>query len=156
MKKRITAAAGIASAAIVLAVLMLFLGGTGAAQGIHTCSPTDRQFIQVAQLNMLSFSSTAEDFLHGSGRASSVIATTETSRSNVEATHPEDPSLRKARAVLAGMFAEYARAVRAKMQQEDPGQHIYSAYSFANLAHGILARAQAPLKQRGCDIAPLL
>ncbi len=156
MRPRITAAAGFVSAILVLGAVMLYFGGTGNAQVVHTCSPTDHQFIEVAQLDMMSVSSTAEDYLHGTIKASSVIATTETSRANVQHTHPEDPSLLRTRSILAAMFREYARAIKANEEHQRPGKHIFQAYSLANFAHDILAQAQAPLKQRGCDVSALL
>jgi len=134
----------------------LFVGPTGKAQIAHTCSPMDRQFIDVAQLNLVAVSSSADDFLHGSAKAGSVIDTTETSRANVMATHPEDPSLSQTRGILSAMFTEYARAIKADQHHQDPGKHIFQAYSLANYAHDILSRAQAPLARRGCDISPLL
>ena len=156
MKPRITAAAGLVSAVIVLSVTMLFVGGTGNAQIRHTCSPTDRQFIDVAQLNMASLGSAAEDFLHGSSKAQAVIDTAGSARQNVNGTHPEDPSLAKTRAILAAMFVEYGKAIRADTRHRDPGKYIYRAYGLANFAHDVLSQAREPLMQRGCDVSPLL
>jgi hypothetical protein len=156
VKPRITAAAGLVSAVIVLGTLMLFVGGTGRAQIAHTCSPTDRQFINVAQLNMASLSASAEDYLHGSDKAESVIQSAGTALQNVKGTHPEDPSLGKTRAILSAMFVEYGKAIRADSKHKDAGQYIYRAYGLANFAHDVLAQAKAPLKQRGCDVSPLL
>ena len=156
MKPRITAAAGLVSAVLVLATLMLFVGGNGQAQVVHTCSPTDRQFIDVAQLNMASLSAAAEDFLRGEAKADSVIHTAYVSLHNVKGTHPEDPTLAKTRAILAAMFTEYGKAIRADKTKKDPGKYIYRAYGLANFAHDVLAQAQRPLKQRGCDVSALL
>jgi hypothetical protein len=156
MKPRITAAAGLVSAVLVLGALMLFVGGTGAAQTVHTCSPTDRQFIDVAQLNMASLSSVSEDYLHGADRPASVIAAAALSLRNVKGTHPEDPSLAKTRAILSAMFMEYGKAIRADTKHGDPGRYIYRAYGLANFAHDVLAGAQRPLAERGCDVSPLL
>lgn len=135
---------------------MLFVGGTGQAQVVHTCSPVDRQFIDVAQLNMASLSSAAEDFLHGDAKADSVISAADTSLQNVEATHPEDPSLAKTRAILNAMFTEYAKAIKADKTHKDPGKYIYRAYGLANFAHDVLAGAKSPLRARGCDVSSLM
>lgn len=156
MKPRITAAAGLVSAVLVLGALMLFVGGTGQAQTIHVCSPTDRQFIDVAQLNMASLSSASEDYLHGAAKAASVIDVAATSLQNVKGTHPQDPSLAKTRAILSAMFVEYGKAIRADAEHGDPGKYIYRAYGLANFAHDVLAQAERPLQQRGCDVSPLL
>lgn len=136
---------------------MLFVGGNGqAARIVHTCSPTDRQFIDIARLNMASLSSAAEDFLHGEVKADSVIETADSSLSNMKGTHPEDPSLSKTRAILSAMFTEYGKAIRADAKKKDPGRYIYRAYGLANFAHDVLAQAEHPLKQRGCDVSSLL
>ena len=156
MKPRITAAAGLVSAIVVLGVTAVAAGGTGSAQIRHTCSPTDRQFIDVAQLNMASLSSQAEDFLHGASRAQAVIESAGTALQNVNGTHPEDPSLAKTRAILGAMFVEYGKAIRADSKHRDPGRYIYRAYGLANFAHDVLADAQPALGKRGCDVSPLL
>jgi hypothetical protein len=135
---------------------MLFVGGTGQAQTVHVCSPTDRQFIDVAQLNMASLSSASEDYLHGHEKAGAVIDTAAVALQNVKGTHPQDPSLGKTRAILSAMFVEYGKAIRADAKRRNPGQYIYRAYGLANFAHDVLSQAAGPLKQRGCDVTPLL
>jgi hypothetical protein len=135
---------------------MLFVGGTGNAQIVHTCSATDRQFIDAAQLNMASLSSESEDFLHGDAKASQVIAEAHSALQSIRNTGPSDPSLARTRLILSAMFVEYGKAIRADQQHKDPGKYIYRAYGLANFAHDILARAQGPLKQRGCNVSPLL
>jgi len=156
MKPRFTAAAGLVCAVVVLATFTLFMGGTGHAQTVHTCSPVDRQFISVAQLNMADLTSAAEDYLRGDAKAASVIDTASTSLRNVSGTHPEDPSLSKTRAILGAMFTEYGKAIRAHAKHADPGKYIYRAYGLANFAHDVLAQAQRPLQERGCDVTALL
>ena len=156
MKPRITAAAGLVCAVVVLGTFMLFVGGNGRAQLVHTCTPTDRQFIDVAQLNMAALGSASEDYLHGSSKADSVIDTAAASLKNIKGTYPSDPSLSKTRAILSAMFVEYDKAIRAHTKHTDPGRYMYRAYGLANFAHDVLAQAQGPLKQRGCDITPLL
>lgn len=135
---------------------MLFVGGNGRAQVVHTCSLTDRQFIDVAQLNMAALGSASEDYLHGGAKADSVINTAAASLKNIRGTYPSDPSLSKTRAILSAMFVEYGKAIRAHTKQADAGRYIYRAYGLANFAHDVLAQAEGPLKQRGCDITPLL
>jgi hypothetical protein len=156
MKPRITAAAGLVSAVIILGGMQLFVGTAQSARIVHTCSPVDRQFIDVAQLNMASLSSSAEDFLHGDSKAQSVIATAGTALQNVSGTHPEDPSLLKTRAILGAMFVEYRKAITADAKHGDPGKYIYRAYGLANFAHDVLSQAEQPLRERGCDVSPLL
>ena len=103
MKPRITAAAGLVSAVIVLGGLILFVGGTGNAQIVHTCSATDKQFITEAQLNMATLSSEAEDFLHGGAKANDVIEADRAALQGIRGTGPSDPSLSKTRAILSAM-----------------------------------------------------
>ena len=156
MKPRITAAAGLVCAVVILGTFMLFMGGSGHAQIIHTCSATDRQFIDGAQLNMAALSSMSEDYLHGEAKANDVLGTTHDALTEIRSTGPSDPSLARTRLILSAMFVEYGKAIRADQQHKDPGKYIYRAYGLANFAHDILSQAQAPLKQRGCNISPLL
>ena len=156
MKPRITAAAGLVCAVAVLGTFMLFVGGNGHAQTIHTCSATDRQFIDTAQLNMAALGSIAEDYLHGDAKAGEVLQTTQDSLRAIEGTGPSDPSLSKTRAILAAMFTEYGKAVHAKESGRDSGPAIARAYTLANTAHELLEQARPALKSRGCDPAPLL
>ena len=156
MKPRITAAAGLVCAVAILGTFMLFMGGSGHAQIIHTCSATDRQFIDRAQLNMAALSSMSEDYLHGDAKADEVLQTTQDALTGIRSTGPSDPSLSKTRAILSAMFVEYGKAIRAHSKNADPGRYIYRAYGLANFAHDVLAQAKGPLEQRGCDITPLL
>jgi hypothetical protein len=156
MKPRITAAAGLVCAVVVLGTLVLFMGGNGHAQTVHTCSATDRQFIDKAQLNMAALSSMSEDYLHGDAKADEVLETTHDALTGIRSTGPSDPSLSKTRAILSAMFVEYGKAIHADSKHADPGRYIYRAYGLANFAHDVLAQAKGPLKQRGCDVTPLL
>src|SRR5207253_2098 len=83
---------GLVCAVVVLGTFMLFVGGNGRAQLVHTCTPTDRQFIDVAQLNMAALGSASEDYLHGSSKADSVIDTAAGSLKNIKGTYPSDRS----------------------------------------------------------------
>ena len=156
MKPRITAAAGLVCAVAILGTFMLFMGGNGHAQIVHTCSATDRQFIDKAQLNMAALSSMSEDYLHGDAKADEVLQTTHDALTGIRSTGPSDPSLSKTRAILSAMFVEYGRAIRANQHHKDPGMYIYRAYGLANFAHDILEQARPALKQRGCDVSSLL
>ncbi len=135
---------------------MLFVGGNGRAQTVHTCSATDHQFIDKAMLNMAALSAMSEDYLHGDAKTAEVLETTHDALTGIRSTGPSDPSLSKTRAILSAMFSEYAKAIRADSKHADPGKYIYRAYGLANFAHDVLAQARGPLKQRGCDVTPLL
>jgi hypothetical protein len=156
VKPRFSAAAGLTLAIIVAASLVLALGGTSRAAVSHTCSVTDRQFMNVAQLNMAALGSLSQDYLHGDAKPAEVLDQTKMSIVAVGNTNPTDPSLSKTRAILRAMFVEYGRAIRADAKHRDPGKYIYRAYGLANFAHDILSDAQPGLMKRGCDVSPLL
>jgi len=156
VKPRITAAAGLAVAIFATGSLVLLVGGNGKAAVIHTCSATDRQFLGAAQLNMAALGSLSQDYLSGDAKADEVIQQTDSAVVGLRNTDPSDPSLSKTRAILSAMFVEYGKAIRAHSKNADPGRYIYRAYGLANFAHDVLAQAKGPLKQRGCDITPLL
>ena len=124
--------------------LVLLVGGKGRAAVIHTCSATDRQFIDTAQLNMAALGSLSEDYLHGNAKPDDVILETQSAVDGLLNTGPSDPSLSK------------TRAIRADKHHHDPGKYIYRAYGLANFAHDVLAQAQPALAKRGCDVSPLL
>jgi hypothetical protein len=136
--------------------VVFIAGGNGRAAVMHTCSATDRQFLGTAQLNMAALGSISEDYLHGNAKADDVLAQTDSALNGLVNTDPSDPSLSKTRAILRGMFQEYARAIRADKRHHDPGKYIYRAYGLANFAHDVLVQAQPALAKRGCDVTPLL
>jgi hypothetical protein len=137
--------------------LVLFVGGKGTAAPMkYTCTPTDRQFIGAAQLNMAALGSLSEDYLRGDAKAAEVIDQSETAVTAMVNANPSDASLSKTRTILRAMFSEYGRAIRADARNKNPGKYIYRAYGLANFAHDILAQAQPGLAKRGCDVSPLL
>ena len=71
-------------------------------------------------------------------------------------TNPTDPSLSKTRTILRAMFLEYGRAIHADAKHRNPGKYIYRAYGLANFAHDVLSDAKPGLRERGCDVDPLL
>jgi hypothetical protein len=156
VKPRFPAAAGLALAIFATGSVVLLSGGKGRAAVVHTCSPTDRQFIGTAQLNMAALGSLSEDYLHGDAKAGDVIEETTTAVTGLRDTSPSDPSLSKTRAIMQAMFIEYGRAIRADQHHKSVGKYIYRAYGLANFAHDVLAQAQPALVKRGCDVSPLL
>jgi hypothetical protein len=156
VKPRFSAAAGLVLAIFATGSLVLLFGGNGHAAVRHTCSATDRQFMNVAQLNMAALGSLSQDYLHGDAKPADIVEQTKTATYQLGNTNPTDPSLSKTRAILRAMFLEYARAIRADQHHKDPGTYIYRAYGLANFAHDVLAAAQPGLMKRGCDVSPLL
>ena len=139
-------------------VIGLSLVTNGRANGAHdhTCSATDRQFIETARTNMTALGLWADQYLHGDAKAGDVIGETKQATELVQATSPTDPSLAQTRSLMSGMFTEYGRAVRAQARHRDAGPHMYRAYGLANFAHDVLEQAKPALGKRGCDITPLL
>jgi hypothetical protein len=156
MKPRITAAAGLVLAVAALAGVSLLLGPTGQAGVVHTCTPTDRQFIISARLSMSALGAASDEFLHGNAKPTEVIDQTKTALMTLGETRPTDPSLTRTRLVLKAMFVEYQKAIVADSHHHSPGAHIFRAYGLANFAHDLLAHAQGALKKRGCDVSALL
>jgi hypothetical protein len=143
-------------AVVVMGSLVLLLGGNGRAAVAHTCSATDRQFMNVAQLNMAALGSLSEDYLRGDAKPAEVIDQAEMAVTGIANTNPSDPSLYKTRAILRAMFIEYGRAIRADQKHRNPGKYIYRAYGLANFAHDVLSDARPGLMKRGCDVGPML
>jgi hypothetical protein len=156
--KRLTAAGVVLAMAVFLvSVSAATAGGGGRSTHVHhTCSVTDRQFLQVAQLNMTSLGEWSDDYLHGDAKAADVIREAQNASKRVSATSPSDPSLAQTRALLVAMFSEYSKAIQAKAHHGDAGQFIFHAYGLANLAHDVLVDAEPALSTRGCDVSPLL
>jgi hypothetical protein len=156
----ITAVSGkrLTAAGVVLAMLCVVAAASGrpTPQRGHTCSATDRQFIQVAQLNMASLGSWSEDYVNGDAKGSDVIAEAHRATKRVGATSPSDPSLTQTRALMLAMFSEYARAINAKEHHKESGNYIFRAYGLANFAHDVLVEAKPALLARGCNVEPLL
>ena len=150
--KRLTAAG------VALATLCVVAAASGrpAPPSGHTCSATDRQFIDVAQLNMTSLGAWSEDYMNGDADGADVVAEAHRAQKRVGATSPSDPSLTQTRALMLAMFGEYARAIQAKEHDKASGKFIFRAYGLANFAHDVLVQAKPALLARGCNVAPLL
>jgi hypothetical protein len=159
MKPRIIAAAGFGLAVAALACMSLFLGAASGQTGagvVHTCSPTDRQFIVAARLSMSALGAASDEYLRGNAKPAEVIDQSRTALTTLGQTRPTDPSLTRTKLVLKVMFLEYQKAIVADAHHHPPGKHIYRAYGLANFAHDLLVHERKPLKERGCDVSPLL
>jgi hypothetical protein len=150
--KRLTAAG------VVLAMLCVVAAASGrpTPQRGHTCSATDRQFIDVAQLNMTSLGAWSEDYVNGDADGADVVAEAHRAEKRVGATAPSDPSLKQTRGLMLAMFGEYGRAIQAKEHHKESGNYIFRAYGLANYAHDVLVKAKPALLARGCNVEPLL
>ena len=147
-------AAGLASFA---AVVLLTGGGHGRGATVeHTCSATDKQFISKTELSMTALGIWGDDYRRGEASAAEVVAEARKATVRVQTLNPSDPALRATKTFMAGMLAEYGRAMLAKSKQKDASSHMYRAYGLANFAHDTLVDAAPELLRRGCDVSSLL
>ena len=131
-------------------------GGTARAQG-HSCSATDKRFIETASTNMTALGIWAEGFKTGDLGAAEVIEEARDAAKRVEYAKPHDPSLQLSQRLIGSMFREYgqADALGAK-ERTRAGQHMNRAYGLAGFARQVLVQAKPALAKRGCSVDPLL
>ena len=122
----------------------------------HTCSVTDRAFIDTAKTNMTAIDLWGQEYLSGDATPDDVAAESARAAKIVGATAPTDASLSQARRLLVAMFTEYRRAMEQQAKHRDAGEHIFHAYGLANFAHDVLLKAEPSLGKQGCDVASLL
>src|SRR5947209_2101544 len=123
----------------------------------HTCSATDRQFIQTTQLVMTDLGSWSQDMHDGTSTPREVVALARNESDRVAQTAPTDPSLNQTRELVKAMLVEYGKALQAEVHHRpSAGFHMGRAWGLANSAHDTLSDAQSPLMKKGCDIGPLL
>jgi len=141
-----------------LCALALTLATNGRAKPslAHTCSATDRQFIQEAKVNMTALGLWGEQYESGDAKAADVVSESKREEKILAGMGPTDPSLEQTRRLLVGMLAEYAKALQIQQRHGNAGPHMYRAYGLANYAHDVLERAQPALAPRGCDLSDLL
>jgi hypothetical protein len=138
-----------------------FLVSSGRAQAgqrqvTHTCSLTDKQFIQTVRSNMTQLAYWSDSLLQDNVAPGVVVKQAKTEAAQVDATAPTDPTLDRTRGLLRSMFTAYSRAIAAKTRGGNAGIHMHTAYTLANDVHDLLAGAQPELAARGCDPAILL
>ena len=122
----------------------------------HTCSVTDRAFIDGAKTNVTAVDLWGQQYLDGDAGPADVAAEAARAAKIVGATSPTDPSLAQTRKLLVGMFTAYRRAMEQRAKHRDAGEQIFHAYGLANFAHDVLLEAEPALAKRGCDVSPLL
>ena len=123
---------------------------------VHTCSATDRQFIDTARTNMTALELWSEQYQSGEASADDVVGQARAASKIMRGTGPTDFSLRQTQRLVTGMLNEYAQGVQLHEKDRDAGPTMYRAYGLANFAHTVLLQAQAPLAKLGCDVRPLL
>ena len=123
---------------------------------VHTCGAADQRFLQRATLDITALGVWDQDFRSGALAAHELAQEAFDAAKRVTHVRPNDPSLRQAQTYLDGMFNEYGKAVALGAKGRNAGDRMLRAYSFANYAHDVLAKAQPALQRQGCDVAPLL
>jgi hypothetical protein len=141
-----------------MAAIALAIATNGRAKPnlVHTCSATDRQFIDDARTNMTALELWSEQYQSGDASAEDVVGQAHAASKIMRALGPTDFSLRETQRLVIGMLNEYAKGVQLHERKRDAGPTMYRAYGLANFAHTVLLRAQAPLAKLGCDVRPLL
>jgi hypothetical protein len=122
----------------------------------HTCSVTDRAFIDGAKTNVDAVDLWGQQYLDGDTGPADVAAEAARAAKIVGATSPTDPSLEQTRSLLVAMFNAYGKAMEQRAKHRDASDHIFHAYGLANFAHDVLLKAEPGLARRGCDVSPLL
>ena len=132
-------------------------GGTAHAQQGHSCSATDKRFIETASTNMTALGIWAEGFKTGDLGAAEVIEEARDAAKRVEYAKPHDPSLKLSQRLIGSMFREYGQAVALGAKERTrAGQHMNRAYGLAGFARQVLVQAKPALAKRGCSVDPLL
>jgi hypothetical protein len=148
-----------AAALLAMATVALALVTSGRARpnlATHTCSASDRQFIETARTNMTALGLWSEQYQSGDAGGADVVSQAKAGAKIVRGTGPTDSSLQQAKGLLIGMLTEYAKAVQLQDRHGNAGPHMYRAYGLANYTHTVLTRAEQPLSKLGCDVGPLL
>ena len=143
-------------AMVTIALALVTSGRARPNLAVHTCSATDRQFIETARTNMTALGLWSEQYENGDSGGAELVKQARTGEKIVRGTGPTDSSLQQTRRLLMGMLSEYARAVQLQDRHGDAGPHMYRAYGLANYAHTVLTQAERPLFKLGCDVRPLL
>ncbi|HYX76293.1 MAG TPA: hypothetical protein VE757_03860 [Gaiellaceae bacterium] len=147
-----------AAGLIAVAALALVVATSGRARPnvVHTCSATDRQFIDAARTNMTAIELWSQQYESGDASDADVVGQARAAAKIMRGTGPTDWSLRQTQRLVVGMLTEYSKAVEAQEKHGNAGPHMYRAYGLANFAHTVLLHAQRPLLHLGCDVRPLL
>jgi hypothetical protein len=141
---------------MVTVALALVTNGRARPNLVHTCSATDRQFIEGARTNMTALELWSEQYQSGDTSGADVSDQARAAARILRGLGPTDFSLRQTQRLVVGMLSEYAKAVQLRERHRNAGPHMYRAYSLANYAHIVLVRSRGALGELGCDVGPLL
>ena len=146
-------------AVLLLTVLTVLIGASQSSaqpKVEHSCGLTDREFLQIASMQVETVTTYGDDYRHGDAKAKEVIAAAREAARAVHETAPFDTSLQTAKHYLPVMFLQYADAVRMQDAGRDAGPSMFRSYSIAGRVHIVLSEAAAVLKADGCDVSGLL
>ena len=148
----------IAAGLVLVSAVGFAVRGRGTEESLeHTCSATDKRYIQTATTNMTALGIWAQGFKAGDLEAREVAEQARDAAKRVGYVRPRDPSLRLAQRLMDGMFLEYGEAVSlAAKERTRAGKHMHRSYGLANVAREVLVEAQPALAAQGCDVGPLL
>ena len=150
---------GVTAAALVLAFGIGFAmrGGDGGTAYAHSCSATDKRFIQAASTDMTALALWADGYRAGELDADEVARQASDAAKRVGYVKPRDPALKLSQRLINEMFVEYEQAISLGPKEKDrAGRHMHRAYGLANFAREVLVQAQPALAREGCDVTPLL
>jgi hypothetical protein len=147
-----------ACSGVVLGITVFIGSGPAgaAAKPKHSCSVTDKHFIETVKSNMTQLGYWSDALISGDATPALVIKQARAEAAQIGATGPTDLTLRASQSYLKRMFLEYAAAVRAKALGTSPGVHVRNAYVLANSVHDLLVDAEPALVAQGCNVASLL
>jgi hypothetical protein len=146
-------------ALLLLTVFTVLLGASRSSAHAtvqHSCGLTDREFLQIAALQVETVGMYGDDYLRGDAKAKELIAVTREAARAVRETAPFDTSLQTARRYLPLMFLQYADAVRKRDAGKDSSADMYLAYSIGARVKEVLHEAKPALTAAGCDVSDLL
>jgi hypothetical protein len=138
------------------AVLLAVSHSSAQATVEHSCGLTDREFLQIAEIQVEAVGVYGDDYLHGDAKAKELISVSREAARAVRATVPYDTSLQTARNYLPIMFLHYADAVQMRESGKNAAPDMYLAYQVGARVKQVLAQAEPALTAAGCDVSDLL
>ena len=111
-----------AAGLLVMVAIALALVTNGRARPnhlVHTCSSTDRDFIDAARTNMTAIELWSEQYQSGDASADDVVGEAKNAAKIMRGTGPTDYSLQQTQRLVIGMLSEYAKGVQLHERHRD-------------------------------------
>ena len=109
---------------MVTIALALVTNGRARPNLTHTCSATDRQFIEAARTNMTALELWSDQYQSGDASARDVVGEAQAAAKIMHSSGPTDFSLRQTQRLVIGMLNEYAKGVQIHEKHRDAGPHL--------------------------------